>query len=116
VTDVPLGDLIYDLLHAIVLDDPVEQEQASLALAKATAKAVSEGRCDGSPTLPDKLKRLRTRLKQSLAKQGFHDTDPDDGDDDGEGADDWGAPAAKPKRRRARARDDDDLPSIEDLD
>lgn len=91
----PLGDLIYDLLHAIVLDDPIEMEAAALELSKATAKGVEDGRIDGSPTLPAKLTRLRKRLKEALDDRGL-------GDDD----------EPPPK---AKAEDDWALPSVGDL-
>jgi hypothetical protein len=93
---IPLGDLIYDLLHAIVLNDEVEMEESALALAKATATGVEDRKIDGSPTLPEKLKRLRRRLKESLNDRGVNDDDDDK------------EPASK--------TDDYGLPSVEDLE
>ena len=95
----PLGDLIYDLLHAIVLNDDVEMEESALALAKATAAGVKDSRIDGSPTLPEKLQRLRKRLKQTLGDRGLG------GDDD----DDFGAPATAATDTDT---DEDGLPSL----
>ncbi|MHC4965474.1 MAG: hypothetical protein ACYTGE_11225 [Planctomycetota bacterium] len=93
--DAPLGDLIYDLLHAIVLNDEVEMEESALALAKATAKGVADSRIEGSPTLPAKLTRLRRRLKEALGGRGITD---DDEKEPASKTDEWG------------------LPSVEDLD
>lgn len=69
--DIPLGDLIYDLIHAVALDDEVEVLEAAMTLSKAAQKKIEDRTLDGSPSVALKLRRLHKRLKQSLGTKGF---------------------------------------------
>jgi hypothetical protein len=68
---IPLGDLIYDVLHAIALNDDVETLEAALALSKAAQKKIEDRTLDGSPSIAPKLQRLRKRLKSDLGAKGY---------------------------------------------
>jgi hypothetical protein len=69
--DIPLGDLIYDLIHAVALDDEVEVLEAAMALSKVAQKKIEDRTLEGSPSVALKLRRLNKRLKQSLGTKGF---------------------------------------------
>jgi len=95
--DIPLGDLIYDLIHAVALNDEVEILEAALALSKEASKKIEERTLDGSPSIALKLQRLRKRLKAELGEKGFE-------------------PEPVTTKRRAKSvkdEDDDELPSLD---
>lgn len=69
--DIPLGDLIYDLIHAVALNDEVEVLEAALTLSKAAGKKIEDRTLEGSPSIALKLQRLRKRLKSDLGAKGY---------------------------------------------
>lgn len=68
---IPLGDLIFDLIHAVALNDEIETLEAALALAKAAESKIEDRTLDGSPSVALKLRRMRKRLKQDLGDKGL---------------------------------------------
>jgi exonuclease VII small subunit len=93
--DIPLGDLIYDLIHAVALDDEVEILEAAMALSKVAQKKIEDRTLEGSPSIAIKLQRVRKRLKAALEGKGF-DAEP-----------------ARATKSKAKDDDDDGLPSLD---